>query len=67
MATIEDLIRQVLCDAEDRGLVYNGASGAPCTYWVVGDYIVTYLTDDEDFFAEMLTDDMMDELIIEVR
>ena len=67
MAKIEDLVRQALCDAEDHGMCYNGAFGAPCTYWVVGDYIVTYYTDDEDFFAEMLTEDMMDELIIEER
>ena len=68
MATIEDLIRQTLRDAEDDGLVFMGTFGAhnvPCTYWVVGDYIVTYLTDDGDFSATMLTEDMMDDLIIE--
>ena len=68
MATIEDLIRQALRDAEDDCLVFMGTFGAhnvPCTYWEVGDYIVTYLTDDEDFNATMLTEDMMDDLIIE--
>lgn len=67
---IKDFIRRLLLNAEARGLVYNGAFGAhnePCTYWIVGDCIVTYLTDDEDFNATMLSDDMMDELIIEER
>ena len=35
-----------------------------CTVWVVGAYEVTYLTDDEGFHAGMLTDEMMDDLII---
>ena len=71
MTTIEEVcIRQALMDAEDRGLVYNGAFGAdnePCTYWVTDDYVITYLTDDDTFDATMLTEDMMDELIIEER
>ena len=70
MATKDDLIRQALIIAEDDGLAYNGVFGAhrvPCTYWHVGDCIVTYLTDDEDFEASMLTEDMMDDLIIEER
>ena len=69
MKTFEEL-RLAMINAEDRGLVYNGAFGAdnePCTYWIVGDYVVTYLTDDETFDATMLTDDMMDDLIIEER
>jgi hypothetical protein len=69
MATFEEL-RLAMINAEDRGLVYNGghrAHNEPCTYWIVGDYIVTYLTDDEDFDATMLTEDMMDDLIIEER
>ena len=69
MKTFEEL-RLAMINAEDRGLVYNGAFGAdnePCTYWVVGDYIVTYLTDDETFDATMLTEDMMDDLIVEER
>ena len=68
MATKDDLIRQALIIAEDNGLAYNGGFGAhnvPCTYWVVGDYIVTYMTDDEDFDASMLTEDMIDDLIID--
>ena len=67
---IDKGLKQAMINAEDRGLVYNGGHGAhnePCTYWVVGDYIVTYLTDDETFGATMLTEDMMDELIIEER
>ena len=70
MATMDGLIIQVLMDAEDNGHAYNGMYGAHCvlcTYWVVGDYIVTYMTDDQDFSASMLTEDMMDDLIIEER
>jgi len=56
--------------AEDKGMCFNGYNGVyvkdePCTHWLVGDYIVTYLTDDLDFNAEMLTEAMMDDLIIE--
>jgi hypothetical protein len=67
---IKAFILRRLLKAEDNGKVYNGAFGAdkvPCTYWIVGDCIITYLTDDEYFNAEMLTEDMMDELIIEER
>ena len=63
-------LRLAMINAEDRGLAYNsvfGMDSEPCTYWIGDGYIVTYLTDDEDFNAEMLTDDMMDELIIEER
>ena len=68
MKNVGGVIRQALMDAEDRGDVYNGRYGAhrvPCTYWAVGDYIVTYMTDDQDFIASMLTEDMMDDLIID--
>ena len=64
------LIRLVLINAEDDGRIYNGTFGAdnvPCTYWIVGNYIVTYITDDEDFDASMITEDMLDDLIIEER
>ena len=71
MATIEKVcIRQALRDAEDHGMYFIGAFGAgsePCTRWIVGDYLVTYLTEDADFNAEMLTEDMIGELIIEER
>ena len=69
METFEE-IRQALRDAEDSGMYFIGSFGMdsePCTRWIVGDYMVTYLTDDGDFNAEMLTEDMMDELIIEER
>ena len=69
METFEE-IRQALRDAEDRGLAcYSifGAHNEPCAYWVCGDYIITYLTDDETFNAEMLTEDMLDDLIFEER
>ena len=63
------LLRGVMIIAEDKGQYYNGGYGAynaPCTFWVVGDYIITYLTDNWGFNASMLTDDMMDDLIIEM-
>lgn len=64
---VRDIIWYALRHAEDNGRHYNGAyvKEKPCTYWLVGNYIITYLTDDPDFNAEMLTDDMMDDLIIE--
>ena len=69
MTTIGEVcIRQALMDAEDRGHTYNGLYGArnvPCIYWIVGDYIITFMTDDQDFSASMLTEDMFDDLIID--
>jgi len=67
---VRDIIWYALRHAEDNGKYYNGYNGVYvkdelCTYWLVGDYIVTYLTDNLDFSAEMLTEAMMDELIIE--
>ena len=44
-----------------------GEYNKPCTYWTVGDYIITYLTDNLEFNAGMLSEDMMDDLIIEER
>ncbi len=67
--TIEG-IREMLIEAEDKGHCYNGVFGADeelCTYWVTDDYIITYLTDDPDFGAGMLTEDQMDDLIVEER
>ena len=67
---INDIIRQAMINAEVRGLVYNGVFGAhdePCTYWLLDDHIVTYLTEDDYFDATMLSDDMMDDLIFEER
>lgn len=61
-------LRRVMVNAEDRGRYYNGVYAEynePCTYWKVGDYIIAYLTDDLRFHTSMLTDDMMDDLIIE--
>jgi hypothetical protein len=65
---VTGLLYQALRDAERRGRRHRGGYGAhdePCTYWLVGDYIVTYYTDDLNFSAEMLFDDMMYDLIIE--
>lgn len=61
-------LRGIMMNAENEGLCHNGGHGAygkPCTYWMVGDYIITYLTYDLGFEASMLSDDMMDDLIIE--
>ena len=69
---VTDLLYQALRNAENNGWYcngYNGGFGAhdeTCTYWLVGDYIVIYLTDDLNFNADMLTEDMLDDLIIEV-
>ena len=67
---VRDIIWYALRHAEDNGKYYNGYNGVYvkdelCTYWIVGDYIVTHLTDNLDFCASMLTEDMMDDLIIE--
>ena len=64
------VIWYALLQAEYKGMCFNGYNGVyvkdePCTYWLVGDYVVTYLTDDLDFCVDMLTEDMMDDLIIE--
>ena len=69
MATIEG-IRQMLIEAESKCQCYNGYFGADdelCTYWVTDDYIITYLTDDPELGVDMLTEDQMDELIVEER
>lgn len=65
---VMDLLYQALRDAEDSSMYYNDGYGAYdklCTCWMVGDYTVIHLTDDPDFNADMLTEDMMDDLIIE--
>ena len=62
-------LRCLMYNAENNRRRYNdgyGEHNIPCTYWLVGDYKVTYLTDDPDFNADILTEDMMDDLIIEV-
>lgn len=64
---VTDLLHRALRDAEGRGRSHNGMDddGTCYTYWMVGDYIVTYLTNDLNFNADMLTEDMMGNLIIE--
>ena len=65
---VKDNFRHLLRNAEDNGKYYidgYGEHNIPCTYWVIGDYIVTYLTNNWEFHADMLTDEMMDDLIIE--
>jgi len=68
------VIWYALRHAEEEGQCYNEPHGDSkwCTYWKVGNYIITYCTDGEYFItdliptcAEMLTEDMMDDLIIE--
>jgi hypothetical protein len=64
---VVDVFIRALLQAEDNGRSYYGVYGAhdePCTYWMVGDYVVTYPTDDLRFNAGMLTDAMLDDLII---
>lgn len=68
-------LRKALRYAEDNGECYNSVYTvkddsdtyeiAGCTYWKVGDYEITYITDDLNFSARMLTEDMMNDLIIE--
>ena len=62
---VKDSLRCAMQSAEYYGVYYNSQHGVdPCTVWVVGAYEVTYLTDDGGFHAGMLTDEMMDDLII---
>lgn len=67
LAESRHYLRRVMINAEEEGMSHNGyrAYNKPCTYWTVGDYIITYLTNNVEFNAGMLTDDMMDDLIIE--
>ena len=63
-------LKRVMSNAEEEGMFYKGGYGAynePCTFWIVGDYIITYLTGNLDFDAAMLIGDMMYDLIIEER
>ena len=71
---LKEITWQALRQAEEDGRCCNGPRGTNewCTQWIVGDYIITYYTDDEYFNtemlpvnAEMLTEEMMDDLIIE--
>lgn len=67
MISIEG-IRQLMIEAETKGRYYNGAFGVdllPCTYWLTDDYIITYITDDPVLCVDMLTEDQMDDLIVE--
>lgn len=80
MATIEEMyriwslkpdhakicLRDALKYAENDGRCYIEEHDiCRCIYWRVADYIIIYLTDDEDFEVDMLTDDEMYDLIIE--
>ena len=61
-------LRRAMWNAEENGQCHTDAYGPyyePCTYWMVGDYIVTYLTEDPYFHVGMLTEEMLDSLIIE--
>lgn len=67
---VKNILWYAMRDAEDSGLHYNGYNGVYvkdklCTYWLVGNYTVTYLTDGSDFNTDMLTEEMMNDLIIE--
>ena len=59
-----------MIDAEDNGM--SGRYSEQCDqhvlyFWLVDDRVINYITDDEDFDAGKLAEDMMDELIIEER
>jgi len=61
-----DIMWRALYVAEDEGSCHNDYYGGKfCTCWRVGDYNIYYVTDDEDFSVTMLTEEMMDDLIIE--
>jgi hypothetical protein len=72
---VADVMVRALFQAEDNGECYNSVYTvkddsdtyeiAGCTYWKVGDYEITHITDDLNFSARMLTEDMMNDLIIE--
>ena len=63
---VADVMVRALFQAEDNGRCYNDYYEQKyCTCWRVGDYIITYPSGYVDFSAGMLTDDMMDDLIIE--
>ena len=72
---VADVFVRALFQAEDKGECYNSVYTvkddsdtyeiAGCTYWKVGDYEITYITDDLNFSAGMLTEEMMNDLIIE--
>ena len=63
---VKESFRRVLREVEKKGRSHiSKYEGDMCTYWRVGSYKVIHLTDDFLFFAEMLTDEMMDDLIIE--
>jgi hypothetical protein len=63
---VNNAVWHALRHAEDEGMCRNDYyMGELCTVWVVGDYEVTCISNDLDFCAEMLTEDMMDDLIIE--
>ena len=63
--SVKGSLRRVLCDVTKKGKSHISKHGNS-VYWKVGGYKVTYPTDDMLFFAWMLTDEMMDDLIIEV-
>lgn len=63
---IMDLLYYALKYAEDEGLGYSGTDGEKWyIYWEVGDYEVSYISYDRVSYADMLTEEMMDDLIIE--
>lgn len=64
--TVYDVMWRALYVAEDLGSCHNDYyEGKFCTCWEVGDYNIMYITDNEDFSIMMLTEEMMDDLIIE--
>ncbi len=63
---VKDFVWHALRHAEEEGMGYSGTDGEKLyIYWDVGDYEVSYITYDKVFNANMLTEEMMDDLIIE--
>ena len=64
-STVKEVMWHALRQAEERGRCHTGGYKEPYTYWKIGAFKVTYFTDDLFFNSTMLTEEMMDDLIIE--
>lgn len=65
-SVIMDLLYQAMRDAENDGQAFNGVDEEKSyIYWDVGDYLVSLITYNRVLSVEMLTEDMMYDLIIE--
>jgi len=66
MATFEELKQEMINaeNAEMSGRLSGRCAWRVWQYWNLGNRTVFYFTDDEDLDVGMLTEDMMDELMI---